>query len=159
MNRSSRLAVSFGLLLLAALFAVGLTDLSRQSRLVPLAVLVPTLALLALQAAIDAFPTRALTLRRHLVGLAPRLERFTFTASDEAADASTPSNVVNALALPIALATATALLGLRWGIPIACCLWLGASGRAAWSRALLFSALLGTAIWLVFERGFGISAF
>lgn len=146
------------LLALAGTVVVQSTALSRPARLVPLAVAVPTLVLLAWQLALDVRRVQSAAAEGEppyqLRWLIERV-RLSLFPGESPADARGPATGAE-LAIFAWLAMLPFLvwlLGVAPTVPLYALLYLRLQARERWSAAILMSAVIGVLPWVLARAG------
>ena len=145
-------ACSLFLFIVGVVMAVATSDLSRVARLVPMFVLVPTLALLALQLCLDLAPVATRSVRRAVRGLVPG-GMATPSAVGSLAEASS----ARAILLPLAFLSGILLVGLEWGPPLVTLGYLRVAEQESWGRSAGIALALVAVLWLIFDVALGVA--
>jgi len=155
---STPITLLFGAIVGVALWQT--LQLGPVARLVPLAICVPTLALVVFQLALDVFPALARRFapleRRELIGVAAVRERvhpehLLVREHPTPEDPATPrESEARAFAWMGAMLASGWLLGFALGGPLFALLYVRFHGRRGWPVALVVAAGLGGAIVVVF---------
>jgi hypothetical protein len=149
-------AYTLGLFLVVVALAAVTADLSPVARWVPVVVLAPALALLALQLALDLAPGATRGLDRLLRGQMPTLAR---DVPMPARPATPVAATLRTTLLPLGILVSILALGLIAGTALATLLYVRRVGGRSWPRSIAVALALAAVLWLVFELALNVPLF
>jgi len=157
-RRRDNIAFSSSLCLFVGILFLTTLDLAPTSRLIPLRVVVPTLALILFQLLLDAFPTLA-----HAYEQREKTEVFTLKRLGLGSDPPAPDQppgiphrrMWSAFSCGLSLLVLVYFLGFPAGTPIFTALYLRVRARETWRRSLILTAAVWILVYGVFATALG----